>query len=150
MEAGDLEMGFRPPPGEVFWRVLYQPPGGEGDELEIFVDIETGDILEPIIIANEPEPVPVAYALLPNFPNPFNPETTITFDVARRGAVTLTVYDVLGRTIRQLVDTELGQGRHEVRWDGTAANGVGVASGIYLYRLEAEGFVASRLMTFLK
>jgi hypothetical protein len=37
-----------------------------------------------------------------------------------------------------------------IRWDGTAANGVGVASGIYLYRLEAEGFVASRLMTFLK
>ncbi len=83
--------------------------------------------------------VPDAYALDQNFPNPFNPRTTITYDLPVPGFVTLTVFDMLGRTITTLVDGEQPQGRRRVLWNGTTGEGRPVASGAYLYRLVARG-----------
>jgi len=85
-----------------------------------------------------------------NFPNPFNPSTSIRFSLARSGHITLRIYDVSGRLIRALVDEAYPQGRHAVQWDGRNERGEGVASGVYFYRLAAPGFTETRRMVLLK
>ena len=76
--------------------------------------------------------LPLASELVDIRPNPFNPRTTVTFDLARAGHATLAVYDLRGALVRRLVDAELPAGRHEAVWDGCDATGQGVASGVYL------------------
>jgi hypothetical protein len=94
--------------------------------------------------------LPVAAALHPNFPNPFNPSTTIAFDLASPAPVTLSIFDLRGRLVRTLVDRELPAGRHAVVWDGRGRRGEVVASGTYLYRLVAGGETVTRRMTAVK
>ena len=74
--------------------------------------------------------------LWPPSPNPFNPSTTIRFDVAKAGHVTLAIYDVRGRRVRSLIDANVPPSRHELRWDGTDDGGRPVASGIYFLRID--------------
>ena len=69
-------------------------------------------------------------------PNPFNPSTTITFELPKAGRVTLRVYDVSGRLVSTLAEGDMGAGRQEVRWDATRRNGSRVPSGVYFYVLE--------------
>lgn len=89
-------------------------------------------------------------ALDQNAPNPFNPNTTIAFSLPRQGAVTLQVFDVRGRLVRTLVDESRGAGEHRVVWDGTDDGGRAAASGVYLYRLNADGQVLQNKMTLVK
>jgi hypothetical protein len=92
---------------------------------------------------------PQAFELEQNVPNPFNPETMIGFRVQTQDLASvrtrLMIYDLLGREVARLIDTELPAGRHSVRFDGT-----GLASGVYLIRLESGGRVATRKMVLLK
>ena len=83
-------------------------------------------------------------------PNPFNPRTTIRFDLPAAGQVRLAVYDVAGRLIRVLVDGELFPGTHEAVWDGRGATGRAMASGTYLARLEAGGKVETVRMGLVR
>jgi len=94
--------------------------------------------------------LPTEYALDHNFPNPFNPETTIRYAVPDAGKVTLVIYSVLGQEIARLVDTDLTPGFYTVRWNGKDATGRGVASGIYLYRMQAGDFSNTHKMLLLK
>jgi hypothetical protein len=98
------------------------------------------------------EPViPKAYALHQNVPNPFNPATTIHYDVpAGGGEVTLRVYDVSGRLVRTLADGTEGPGKKTVTWDGRNDRGRMVASGVYFYRLTSETFTKTRKMLLMK
>ncbi len=91
-----------------------------------------------------------AVALAQNHPNPFNPATVISFDLGAAGQVTLAIYDAAGRHVRTLMQETRSAGRHEVRWDGTDAVGRRVASGTYVYRLQAGGEERSRTMTLVK
>jgi hypothetical protein len=91
-----------------------------------------------------------AFTLSQNHPNPFNPGTTITFQMKRRADARLYIYDVNGARVRTLVDRELDAGPHRVEWDGTDAGGGRVASGVYYYRLEARGQSATKAMVLLK
>jgi len=75
---------------------------------------------------------------LENRPNPFNPETRITFSIDRSGLVSIRIYDVSGRCVRTLAEREMPSGTHSLPWDGTGDGGVAVATGIYLCRLEQE------------
>ena len=96
-------------------------------------------------------PAPVFHdALGPNRPNPFNPHTEIRFELARGSRVSLRVFDVSGRLVRVLSDFEMAAGSHRVPWDGTDESGRAVASGTYLYRLDAAGFTRSRKMVLLR
>lgn len=97
-------------------------------------------------------PVPPAgAALLGNAPNPFNPSTRILYEVPVDGArVTLTIHDLGGRLVRALVDDRQAGGHHAEPWNGRDDEGRPVAGGVYVYRLEADGFVASRKMVLLK
>lgn len=86
---------------------------------------------------NEGGAPPQGFELLQNFPNPFNPVTEIQFSLAKNGHVTLVVYDLLGREVKSLVSENLTAGSHTVQWDGTDERGLGVAGGVYLYRLSS-------------
>jgi len=94
--------------------------------------------------------MPATTALMQNFPNPFNPSTTLTFDMALAGHVTIRIYNVAGRLIRTLVDERRDAGRHHVEWNGIDANGSSVPSGIYFYRMRASGYEATRKMILMR
>ena len=85
------------------------------------------------------------FALYQNSPNPFNPTTTVRFEIGGAGFVSLTVFDVLGREVATLVNEEMRPGRYERTWDGRA-----MGSGVYFYRLQAGEFVACRKLLLLK
>lgn len=88
---------------------------------------------------------PVNFALYQNYPNPFNPTTTIRFTVRSSAFVVLSVYDLLGRLVKTLVDSRLAAGEHSVVFDGR-----GLASGVYFYRLTAGGLAQVRKMLLVK
>jgi hypothetical protein len=89
--------------------------------------------------------LPAAYALEQNYPNPFNPSTTIRFSIPVAGHVSLKIFDVLGQEVATLVDDDVVAGVHTAQWKPD-----GVASGMYLYRLEAGSFNESRKLLLLK
>jgi hypothetical protein len=89
------------------------------------------------------EQIPEEYALHQNFPNPFNPSTTIKFDLPEASRVTMTVYDVLGRRLF-LANGQFAAGRYGQLWDGRNSNGIPLASGVYFCRLEAQSLVSQR------
>jgi hypothetical protein len=90
---------------------------------------------------------PAGFALYENYPNPFNPSTTIGFSVPQAGNLTLVVYDMTGREVRTLASGSMAAGYHAVRWDGRDNRGSTVSSGVYFFRLRAgAGFVETRKM----
>ena len=95
-------------------------------------------------------PRPSATRLYPCQPNPFNPRTTIKYDLPEAGPVRLTVFDVAGRLVRTLVDESMQQGSHEAVWDGRDSSGREVGSGSYLAWLEFEGKVEAVRMALLR
>jgi hypothetical protein len=95
-------------------------------------------------------PSPKATALVDITPNPFNPQTKVTYDLAHEGPVRLEVYDVQGHLVRTLVAGSRGVGRHVETWNGVADDGSRVASGVYLARLTADGVTGMMKMMLLK
>ncbi len=88
--------------------------------------------------------------LLPNYPNPFNPETEIRFALPQASHVVVKIFDLLGGEVRTLVDEQREAGFHRVHWDGKDKNGKAVASGIYLYQLRAGSFSHVKKMSLLR
>ena len=93
---------------------------------------------------------PNEYALESNFPNPFNPETRITFKVKERGQARLSVSNVLGQEVRILVNQVVEAGTHEAVWDGRDDNGQILPTGTYFYTFKVNNYSASRSMQFMK
>ena len=99
--------------------------------------------------------IPETTALLPNYPNPFNPETWLPYHLAKDANVTLTIYDVRGGVVRALMLGYQAAGVYEDReraayWDGRNHQGEPVASGVYFYTLTAGDFTATRKMLILQ
>jgi len=98
--------------------------------------------------------IPTAFGLSQNFPNPFNPTTTISFDVPGTGdtmvPTTLRIYDVRGRLVKVLVDRALPPGNHRVTWNGESEQGTKTGSGVFLYTFESGGSSAAKKMVLLK
>lgn len=89
--------------------------------------------------------------LFPNTPNPFNPSTTITYEIAAEANVRLDVFDASGAHVRTLVEDRRAVGRHDANWNGADARGAPVASGVYFYRLTVDGrAIETRKMALLK
>jgi hypothetical protein len=115
-------------------------------------DVKTGRISLPDLVAYE---IPALTELLPNFPNPFNPETWIPFRLAEDASVALTIYESTGRLVRTIdigfTPAAIYESRSKaIYWDGRNNFGEQVASGIYFYHLDAESFSATRKMVILK
>lgn len=98
-------------------------------------------------VRGNPDKLPLSFALHQNFPNPFNPETNIAFDLPKSSYVTLKVYDLLGQEMATVVQQQLPAGSHSYR---IAAQKTGLASGVYFYRLTAERFIQTRKMIVLR
>ena len=96
------------------------------------------------------ETLPTSNDLSQGFPNPFNSEVSIQYQIAQEGIVDLSIYNILGQLVRTIVEGYQPAGRYIVHWDGKDMNGIEVASGLYLYRLKIGGFVASRKIIFSK
>ncbi len=142
------------------WEDLLDPPNSPpGDAQAVLVDKILTAVLpdsiralvQPTDVHDRASTLPRTTVLRQNMPNPFNPVTTIRFDLARGGPVALRVYDVAGRRVRTLLDASLPAGwNHRVTWDGQDDNGRRVASGIYLYRLSAGDFDRTMKTVILK
>ena len=94
--------------------------------------------------------MPISFALHQNFPNPFNPITTLRYDLPSDAFVSLSIYDMLGREVNQLVNTKQKAGFKSIKWDATDSIGKQVSAGVYLYRIEAGEFVQTKKMVLLK
>ncbi len=94
--------------------------------------------------SNETE-MPKEYALFNNYPNPFNPVTTITYQLPKSGSVTLKIFDVLGREVKTLVNEQKEMGRYTVTFNASS-----FASGMYVYQLRANDFISTKKMLLLK
>ncbi len=117
-----------------------QPVGAFSRSVCLFTDID-----EPGVSA-----LPNNFALEQNYPNPFNPTTIISFSLPHKADITVTVYNVLGEKIRTFDEGIKSAGRHSVTWDSRNASGKSVASGLYLYKVVAGEFTATRKMLLLK
>jgi len=94
--------------------------------------------------------LPEEFALYQNYPNPFNPVTTIRYKLPEQTHVTIVIYNMLGRTLRQLVNNTQEAGYKSVVWNSKDDSGKPVSAGIYLYQIRADGYTQSRKMLLLK
>ncbi|MCI0514691.1 T9SS type A sorting domain-containing protein, partial [candidate division KSB1 bacterium] len=127
------------------------PPYFEGyiDNVQLY-NYPAMNLLKGIVgVANTPH-TPLAFELSLNYPNPFNPTTEIQFTLPKFQKVNLTIFDVLGKQVKMLVDKKMEPGRYFVSWDGTNDFGLPVSSGIYFYKLRGDDMVKVRKMTLLK
>jgi len=101
-------------------------------------------------IDEKDERIPEEFVLEQNYPNPFNPITTIRYGLPESSPVKLTVYDLAGRKIKTLVDTDKPAGWHSVTWDGTDDSGISVSTGVYLYIIHTKNYTVTKKMLYMK
>jgi flagellar hook assembly protein FlgD len=94
--------------------------------------------------------IPDHSSLAENWPNPFNPETSISYELSGNSNVSLTVFNLLGQRIRTLIDGYQFAGNHSLIWNGKDDSGIPAPSGLYIYTLQADDFVVSKRMTLIK
>ena len=94
--------------------------------------------------------MPEIFTLYQNYPNPFNPITTLRYDLPEQAFVTLTIFDMLGREVNQLVKGTQEAGFRRIQWNGSDNMGRPVSAGVYLYQIRADEFVHTRKMVLLK
>ena len=94
--------------------------------------------------------LPDKYALQQNFPNPFNPRTTIYYELPKQELVQIIIFDLLGHQVKRLVDDFQGAGVNSIVWDTTNDHGQSVSAGIYIYQLQVGRFLQTRKMILLK
>ena len=142
-------MGYNPPEGTPnyvaeFWSKEFNG-GSDKPILRIWYSTVTG--------IGDDAPEADRFALSQNIPNPFNPDTRVSFTIpngSSAGHVTLKIYDVSGRLVRTLVDEPRGVGLHTVEWNARDNHGSTVASGVYFYRLQWNGNIESKKMVLLR
>ena len=94
--------------------------------------------------------IPTVYSIHLNYPNPFNPMTTINYQLPRKGLVNIRVYDLMGRNIRSLVNTVQDAGYRSVQWNATDDLGQPVTAGMYIYTIQTGDFRETKKMLLLK
>jgi len=108
------------------------------------------NILGSAIEVDAHDDVVTATKLIGNYPNPFNPVTSIKFNLVQNENVSLEIYNVLGQKVKTLVNEKLSAGKHSIVWEGNDNNGNKVASGIYFYKLTGERYTSTKKMLLLK
>ena len=94
--------------------------------------------------------IPDEYSLHHNYPNPFNPSTTIMYDIPKAGNTRVLIYDLLGREVVTLVNKDLDSGFYNALWDGRNQNGQSVGAGMYFYHLQSGPYSKSLKMLLVK
>jgi hypothetical protein len=101
-------------------------------------------------ISTQEHVVPLKPLLYNNYPNPFNPSTTIEYSIPQTGRVKLRIFNIKGQKVKTLIDGDIEKGRHRVVWNGRDERNRSVASGVYFIRLEAAGKSCTRKAMLLK
>ncbi|MFC1489664.1 T9SS type A sorting domain-containing protein [Candidatus Latescibacterota bacterium] len=114
-----------------------------------FTDASGDYSIEIPLITRVENDRPQDFKLFQNYPNPFNPNTIIEFELNRAADVKLTIYNILGQSIRELINNEYNTGRFSVLWDGRDNGGMFVSSGLYFYRLQAGQYAETKKMLLL-
>ncbi len=156
-EGDDMYLGARPNDADALTSVKLV---GLMDRVRIWDQVLTPDQIDYLFKMEGPDggsvmveqqvESPQQYALSANYPNPFNPVTTINYTLQKPEQVKIEVFDVLGHRIQTLVSGVKSAGEHTVQWNGTDSEGNPVASGVYLYRLSSNSRIESRKMMLLK
>ena len=94
--------------------------------------------------------LPHAFNLYNNYPNPFNPVTTLRYDLPEDALVNITIYDIMGRIVRTLINSQQNAGFKSIQWNATNDAGSPLSAGLYLYKIQADNFVETRKMVLLK
>jgi hypothetical protein len=139
--------------------VVHYNPTALGPNEESLI-INSDDPITPLIIVtltgtcvpvdNNDPVLPVITTLKGNYPNPFNPETTISFSVKENVPVTIEIYNVKGQLVKTLVNEAKAPGNHTVVWKGEDNNGRSVSSGIFFYKMQAGKYTSTRKMILMK
>ena len=147
------------------WVQIYNGPGNANDEANsiavnnsgyvyitgrsmgsgTYLDYCTIKYYEPIGIKKISNEVPSAFSLYQNYPNPFNPNTNINFSIPKTGMLKLIVYDVMGKEVSVIVNSNLQKGTYSINFDGS-----GLASGVYIYKITAGDFLDVKKMILIK
>ena len=128
------------------WYIYYNYIGNKEKAAEILgkiADLENGN--NGVVSVDNPTDLPTDYSLSQNYPNPFNPTTTIQYSIPKDEFVKLTVYDITGKVVKELVSGHKAAGRYSVEFNASS-----YSSGIYYYRLEAGQFVDTKKMLLIK
>ncbi|HUF08411.1 MAG TPA: T9SS type A sorting domain-containing protein [Rhodothermales bacterium] len=136
-------------PGEAYMVVIApEPSAGKLDGITVYAVDSQGNVVQPAVVTStdgtDPA-IPTSFALHGNYPNPFNPATTIAYDLPKAVEVNLVAFDGLGRIVESLVAGHQSLGRHSVLWETE-----NLPSGVYFVRMEAGSFVKTRKMVLLK
>jgi hypothetical protein len=110
------------------------------------------DCIETCVLVSNDESnqLPTAFNLYNNYPNPFNPTTQIRYNLSEDAMVSITIYDIMGRSIRSLVNSKQTAGYRSIRWDGKNNLGESVSAGMYIYTIQAGEFRQTKKMVLLK
>jgi hypothetical protein len=150
--------GLRVSSGPAFWLPV-TVTGEDGGFLTLTEVLMAGSAANIIAVTlgttmvavNRSASLPAAFSLSTATPNPFNPSTTIAYEVPEQTHITLTIYNLLGQEVLSLMDQVQAAGRYETVWHGVNSRGAGVASGVYLYRIvSGSGYTDTKRMTLLK
>lgn len=133
------------PPGSRFTARTTRP-FTVNDVYEFTSELKYG---QPTGVAYTPT-TPISFHLKQNYPNPFNPVTTIEFSIASPALTSLTVYDIMGRFVKEIVNQSLGSGYYRFEWNGLNSLSQPLASGIYFYRLQSGPNVVTKKMILMK
>ncbi|MBI3125390.1 MAG: T9SS type A sorting domain-containing protein [Ignavibacteriales bacterium] len=112
--------------------------------IRAYVSYGTSDVSEPIEI------LPSSFTLSQNYPNPFNPSTVISYTLPKQSRVQIKIYDAIGNEIRSLIDEEKSAGKYNILWDSRNNYGTRVSSGVYFYKITADGFAQTKKMVLMK
>mgnify|MGYP001971826787 FL=1 len=128
-------------------------PGIVNGRLHFLIDGDTFDLsshYDLVGIEKDPNQIPENFRLFQNYPNPFNPITTLRYDLPENAMVTITIYNMMGRVVCDLVSRQQTAGYRSIQWNATNDAGSPVSAGLYLYMIKAGEFTQTRKMVLLK
>jgi len=129
-----------------YWKVLPSNANGDAADAEVW-----SFTTEPqVAIDSNSNLIPLDYVIEQNFPNPFNPETSITFGLPKESKVRIDIYNVLGQLTATLINETQSAGYHTIKWNGRDQFDNPMKSGIYLYRISTDGYTQTRRMILMK
>jgi len=131
---------------EYQWKVL----AIDNDGFIVGSDNDTPSSLVVGTLSIESENIPSTFTLHQNYPNPFNPITTVRYELPEDSFTNITVYDMLGNVVNNLVKTNQSPGYKSIQWNATNNQGEPVSAGVYLYKIQAGDFVDTKKMILLK
>tara|TARA_B100001250_G_scaffold400043_1_gene410132 strand:- start:728 stop:1492 length:765 start_codon:yes stop_codon:yes gene_type:complete len=155
--AANIQSGGIQTEMESYLTIPFQFKGSDYQISNVFLENvkiagANGDLIEFVSRMSNAEvkTVPSEFALLQNFPNPFNPSTEIKFSIPKTEYVSLNIYNTIGQKVRSLKSENMVAGYHSIIWDGTNDSGKLVSTGMYFYSIKSNKFNKTRKMLFLK